>query len=123
MRHAGRKKRIDGQEIAGNMNWGRERMELVLPWVSDDLRDCALEMAYRKKAEWRIPAGNMPIEIEFCPPDDKERDLAELFYAIRPALEGLAEAVRLDSSVFFPITLTWGAIFSGQGKIVLTVGR
>ena len=133
-----RKRDADGQEYAGNP----PPLELSFPWPAPalwpnaarkqhwhTLRDIARGVRLLAKVEtwqarngWPVPPGHLPVTVIFCPPDRRRRDLDGAFSACKPTLDGLAEALEIDDSMFQPVTLDWGPVCKG-GQVRVRVGE
>lgn len=61
------------------------------------------------------PVGNVPLTITFHYPDARRRDLDNCFAACKSALDGVALALGVDDSLFYPVTLD--RVLDGAGKV------
>ena len=52
-----------------------------------------------------IPAERLALRITFASPDKRRRDVDNLLACIKPQLDGVAQALGVDDSLFRPITL------------------
>lgn len=46
------------------------------------------------------PNARYRVEMVFCPPDNRRRDVSNLHAAMKAALDGIAEAMEIDDSAF-----------------------
>lgn len=67
-------------------------------------------------------ADALAVEIEFCEPNKAKRDLDGMLSAIKPTLDGMADALEVDDKQFNPITLRRGERCKG-GKVIVSVKR
>lgn len=119
-------------------------MRIELPWPSAKLnpnqskgRHWSSGASLRKSAReeafaltWRAmsirefvrpaPAGTVPLTITFVQPDRRARDRDNLLAALKPSLDGVADALGINDSQFDPITIRrdWGA---KPGSVVLEI--
>lgn len=63
----------------------------------------------------------LPLTIIFCPPDRRKRDMDGAHGAMKPTLDGIAQALGIDDSLFHPVLLDWGPP-QRPGKVLLTIG-
>jgi crossover junction endodeoxyribonuclease RusA len=69
---------------------------------------------------WTAPAsGKLSLAIVFCPPDNRRRDLDNMLAGIKAGLDGVADAVGCDDSLW-TLTITRGAVVPG-GNVFLTI--
>lgn len=47
----------------------------------------------------------LPLRLTFFAPDKRKRDLDNLLAAMKPSLDGMAQALGVDDSLFYPITI------------------
>ena len=66
-------------------------------------RDCRLEQS-----------------ITIHPPDKRHRDQDNILASLKPAIDGICEAIWIDDSRIKRTTLEWGEVTPG-GKVVLTL--
>lgn len=115
-------------------------IEIILPWPSSALSPNArghwAQLARAKaaaKVEGKVLAlaaqvpilrgmGTLAIEIEFCAPNAKRRDVDNLLASCKAQLDGIAEALGVDDSCFDPITLRRGEIVRG-GQVIVRIRR
>jgi Holliday junction resolvase RusA-like endonuclease len=67
------------------------------------------------------PVGTVPLTITFVQPDKRARDRDNLLAALKPSLDGMADALGVNDSQFEPITIRreYGA---RPGCVVVEVG-
>jgi crossover junction endodeoxyribonuclease RusA len=65
------------------------------------------------------PDGAVRVSMRFCPPDKRHRDLDNLMASMKSGLDGLADALGVNDSVFRP-SVDWGQPVAG-GQVVLTL--
>jgi crossover junction endodeoxyribonuclease RusA len=77
--------------------------------VKDSARDSAyyatLEALQTQKL---IHGGLIPLTITFVQSDKRHRDLDNLLASAKSALDGMAKALKVDDSIFEPITIRRG---------------
>lgn len=59
--------------------------------------------------------------LDLCPPTRGRRDLDNAYAAMKPTLDGIAQALEIDDSLFRPVLLDWGEA-KRPGKVILTIG-
>jgi len=59
------------------------------------------------------------VEIVFCPPDRRRRDLDNCLASCKAMLDGIAEAIGVDDSLW-RISMEWGPVHPG-GCVIVTV--
>lgn len=64
----------------------------------------------------------MPVKITFVAPDARRRDIDNMLACIKPQLDGIAQALRIDDSRFRPITLDDAMDTKKVGFLVVEVG-
>ena len=64
----------------------------------------------------------MPVKITFVAPDGRRRDIDNMLACIKPQLDGIAQALRIDDSRFRPITLDDGRDANKVGFLIVEVG-
>lgn len=90
--------------------------ELVLPWPNSRLspnsrthwRRLAEVKQAAKREAWALavnskltaPAGRPTVSMMFYPPDRRRRDLDNCIASMKPALDGIAQAMGVDDSTF-----------------------
>lgn len=57
-------------------------------------------------SQFALVNGTRPVRIVFYMPDRRKRDLDNLLSAMKPSLDGLAQALGVDDSSFTPITIS-----------------
>lgn len=67
----------------------------------------------------RLRTGAPRIDVEFCPPDRRRRDMDNLIAAMKAANDGLADALGIDDSRFVT-TYRMGEVVKG-GVVQVTV--
>lgn len=76
-------------------------------------------MLLTKVAGWSAE-GSAHLRVEFCPPDRRRRDLDGMLSAIKPAIDGISDALGIDDQ-HFSIELDRGEVVKG-GKVKVTLG-
>jgi crossover junction endodeoxyribonuclease RusA len=66
--------------------------------------------------------GDIPLSIEFCPPDLRHRDRDNCLASCKAMLDGVADALNINDSRFEPITLRRGAVVKG-GQVIVRIGE
>ena len=75
-----------------------------------------------KAAEgFKAPDGDIPLSILFLTPDKRRRDLDGLLSSMKPALDGIAQALNLDDYRFRPILVDRAPGPKG-GAVIVAVG-
>ena len=64
----------------------------------------------------------IPLTLEFCPPANRRFDRDNALAALKGHLDGLAEALRVDDTLFEPITLRRGPVIRG-GCVRVQIGE
>ena len=67
------------------------------------------------------PDGDIPLSILFLTPDKRRRDLDGLLSSMKPALDGIAQALNLDDYRFRPILVDRAPGPKG-GAVIVAVG-
>lgn len=67
------------------------------------------------------PVGKLPLQITFCAPDKRKRDLDNLLAAEKNFLDGISQALCIDDQHFEPITLKRGDVVKG-GLVIVEIG-
>lgn len=92
-------------------------MVLELPWPSRELhpnarvhymaKAKAVKRARADAAWWataaglrRIKANTLKVTLTFSPPDKRRRDVDGMFSSMKPALDGIADVIGVDDSVW-----------------------
>jgi crossover junction endodeoxyribonuclease RusA len=57
--------------------------------------------------------------MRFCPPDKRKRDLDNLLARMKAGLDGLADALGVDDTIFRP-AVEWGEV-RPRGGVVVTL--
>ena len=81
--------------------------------VRKEAKDAAYETAYyetkcalgRRKTRLDAEAEAFDVVITFNPPDSRHRDVDGLLSALKPSLDGIAEALGVDDYRFNPLTI------------------
>lgn len=68
----------------------------------------------------RAPEGDIHLSITFHPPDKRHRDLDNCLASVKYALDGIANALKINDTAFRPITIDWGEPVK-NGKIVIKI--
>lgn len=63
------------------------------------------------------------VKITFVSPDKRRRDIDNLLACIKPQLDGIAQALRIDDSRFRPITIDEALDVQKVGFLVVEVGH
>lgn len=93
-----------------------------LPWPHKDLNPNArihhhalarLKKSYRadcylltKAAKAKIGEGRHRLDLVFFPPDARKRDRDNLLASVKAALDGMADALGVNDSVFDPVSVS-----------------
>lgn len=102
---------------------------ILLPWPPKELwpnrrahyhEKARVAKAYRKDCGWlthqaepTVPdEGPIPVRITFCPPDKRARDLDNMVAAIKPHLDGVADALHVNDARFV-LTIERGHVQKG----------
>lgn len=100
-------------------------MKIVLPWPDANLnpnrskgmhwgstsalrktaRDAAFWLAWPSRLSGVRAASTFPLSITFVQPDRRARDRDNLLAALKPSLDGVADALGVNDSQFDPITI------------------
>lgn len=78
---------------------------------------CYLLAGYKK-----LPQGNITLEITFCPPDNRARDLDNCLAAIKYGIDGIARRWGINDKLFRPITIDFGPPEKGGAVYIKTAG-
>jgi crossover junction endodeoxyribonuclease RusA len=78
--------------------------------------------ALAKEAKLALPPGDtwVSLNITFCPPDRRRRDLDNMFSSIKAGLDGICKAGGFDDSRFGTVTLTTGEPVK-NGKVAVRI--
>jgi len=68
-----------------------------------------------------IPAHRLALRITFAAPDKRRRDVDNLLACIKPQIDGIAQALGVDDSLFRPIILDDGYDPQKQGYIDIEI--
>jgi len=105
--------------LAPNRNNGRHWAEMAA------IRAKAKQDAYwltRKSSDVSLlDERQHPVTLTFVAPDKRRRDLDGCLSSMKPALDGVAQALGLDDSQFRPITLDY-VHGDKPGSVIVTVG-
>lgn len=67
---------------------------------------------------------DVPVRITFIQPDRRYRDRDNLLAALKPSLDGVADALGINDAQFEPITLSRAfSAKSGVGLVIVEVGN
>lgn len=69
-----------------------------------------------------VSQDRMPVKITFVAPDARLRDIDNMLACIKPQLDGIAQALRIDDSRFRPITIDDAMDTKKVGFLVVEVG-
>lgn len=81
----------------------------------------ALTMQAMRAAGYVPPQGALALIVTFCPPDRSRRDMDNLFASLKADLDGVAQAMGIDDSLFEPVTLKRGEP-QKPGRVIVEVG-
>lgn len=112
--------------------------KIFLPWMSKELfrnRERTQHWSVRGRAskDARLTAkliasgikvksgGDIRLQIVFHPPDRRRRDMDNMHGALKPSLDGVADALGIDDQRFNPVTLIRGKVIKG-GEVELWIG-
>lgn len=78
-----------------------------------------------KKEIWGKDIGNAKksLKIVFYAPDKRKRDLDNLLAAMKPSIDGIAQALGIDDSLFRPITLNMGLDPDKKGFVEIEISE
>jgi crossover junction endodeoxyribonuclease RusA len=93
--------------------------------VKDKARHEAKETAYfqtyQVAGEWQPPEGPLLLTVQACPPAlERKRDLDNVLASLKPTIDGLCHALKIDDSRFAAVTVVRGDP-SGAGSVTLEV--
>ena len=80
-----------------------------------------LTLVEMNKTGYVPPHGKLPIEMTFCPPDKRRRDMDNLLASMKSDLDGISQALGLDDQHFDPLILKRGEPIKG-GCVLVEVG-
>ncbi|RPF70460.1 RusA family crossover junction endodeoxyribonuclease [Aurantiacibacter spongiae] len=63
--------------------------------------------------------GAIPVTITFCPPDNRRRDIDNMFASLKAALDGIADGLRVDDTRFEPTLRRGEPVKPGRVEVVL----
>ena len=117
------------------------QINIIIPWPNSKLApnrangqhwsSTSKARAEAKLEAWTIakqatkgyvtPAGQIALQIVFVQPDKRRRDVDGLLSSIKPALDGIAQAINIDDHYFNSILITreFGA---KPGCVKITIG-
>ena len=78
--------------------------------------------AFRAQLNGVSPVGKQPMTVIFTPPDRRSRDGDGLMSALKPAFDGISEAIGLDDKNFRPVTYDFADIPVKKGLVSVTLG-
>jgi crossover junction endodeoxyribonuclease RusA len=81
----------------------------------------AYACAKQRMAGFSDKGGPIPLSVVFMPPDGRRRDLDNMLAAMKPALDGIADAMGIDDKRFRPILIDVGEV-AKPGAVVIGVG-
>ena len=116
-------------------------IEITLPWPAAGLSPNArmnhmakweIAQAARATAKlaaiaagWklaRFPDGRIPMTLVFHFPDNRHRDADNCLASMKPALDGLCDALEINDERLWPITLDHGKNVKA-GQVVVRIGE
>ena len=65
--------------------------------------------------------GDIPLSIVFVQPDKRHRDRDNLLAALKPSLDGVADALKINDANFEPVTIS-RAYGAKPGEVRITIG-
>jgi crossover junction endodeoxyribonuclease RusA len=112
-------------------------MSIRLPWPPRELSPNArvdrravagIRKRYREACGWTVkhqgirPMGNAPLHVDltFCPPDKRPRDLDNMLASAKAALDGLSDAIDCDDR-YWSLTIRRGEPMPG-GALMVRLG-
>lgn len=84
-------------------------------------RECGYFAAKQARGDFSAGDGAIPLSIVFVQPDKRRRDLDGMLSAMKPALDGIAQALGVDDSRFRPITIDAGPV-GKPGAVIVAIG-
>lgn len=72
-------------------------------------------------AGYKPQLGKLSVVLTFCAPDKRRRDLDNLLASMKPAFDGISQALGVDDQHFEPITLKRGDVVKG-GCVIVEIG-
>lgn len=118
---------------------GDQRMTITLPWppaiLSPNQRPhwsakSRAAASYRAECFWStkaaqtglLPLKQAPLDLRviFCAPNTRKRDRDNLLASIKAGLDGMAQALGIDDSLFARVTIEMGPVIKcGEVRITL----
>jgi crossover junction endodeoxyribonuclease RusA len=112
-------------------------VNVTLSWppkeLSPNARVHRLEKAriakrYRQACAWEckeqglgiIAAWELHLDITFCPPDARLRDLDNMLASIKAGLDGIADVTGVDD-IFWSMTIRRGRVKPGEGAVEIAI--
>lgn len=68
-----------------------------------------------------VPDGALLVEITFHPPDARQYDRDNLLARMKPALDGICDALKIDDVRFSTLTVRLGEILRPFGAVHITI--
>lgn len=118
-------------------------VKVFLPWMDKDLfrnRERTQHWGVRQKASKAAreqgylitlaamqdhkpfkPEKEIPVVIFFYPPDRRRRDLDGMLSALKPNLDGVSDALKIDDQYFNPVTIRRGKVRK-DGEVEVWIG-
>lgn len=81
---------------------------------------CRISVLMLPAASRQVPEGRLVVEMQFCPPDRRSRDLDNLVASAKSGLDGVADALQLNDERFRPVPLPMGGVVRG-GAVYLKI--
>jgi crossover junction endodeoxyribonuclease RusA len=103
-----------------NPNRARGRKWQARIRAEEAARDDAYFRTYDVIATCARPHYVTCVELEFCAPDARKRDLDNLLSSMKPALDGIARALGINDADFHTITVRRGETCRG-GKVIVRI--
>ena len=102
---------------AAGKHWGSVRA------IKDKARDDAFLLAKQALVQsgYEHGGGLITLDLTFCQPDNRHRDLDGMLSASKSALDGVARALGVDDRMFDPINLSRGRR-GAPGELLIEVG-
>lgn len=67
------------------------------------------------------PDGPLNLELIFCPPDARRYDRDNLVARMKPALDGISDALKIDDVRFSTLTVKFGEILRPFGAVHIRI--
>ena len=80
-----------------------------------------LTLQAMRRACYVPPMGHLALTVTFVAPDKRRRDMDNLFASLKADLDGVAQALGIDDSLFEPVTLKRGEP-QKPGRVIVEVG-